>query len=135
MKKFIAFIILLSCFAGYKADAQSFGNPVTWTGSTNSAYFLTNTFYLFVPSKSVLIGGGTISTNQNFMLNITGIFPGNTNFVVQTNAFSLGTNFGSFSTNTPGSTYAFNVVFYMTASNGPASGGLGVNWTNTIYAP
>ena len=135
MKKLILLIALIAGLFSVRAGAQSFGNPVTWTGTTNGTPFLTNTFYLFVPSKSAVIGGGTISTNQNFMLNIIGVFPSGTNYIVQTNAFSLGTKFGSFSTNPVGSTYPFTVVFYMVASNGPASGGLGVNWTNNIYAP
>jgi hypothetical protein len=133
MKKFIAFIILLSCFAGYEAKAQfTFGNPVQWSGTTNSGYFITNTFYLFVPSKAPTINQVYASTNQNIMINIVGVFPGNTNFVVQTNLFVMATNFSALSTNTPGTTYPFTVLFFCQASNGPASGGFGTQWTNSI---
>ena len=130
-------LLLLAALAP-KASAQTFGGSVTIVGTTNAPLYdgalaLTNSLSFSIPSKSVYLGGISY-TNETviFTYGIKVLCLGSTNaafcpLASITNAFSGGTNAGTWSTNITAQVLTFTILPYAQVATGI--------YTNTIYVP
>ena len=139
MKRYLCLILglLFLALAGSVSRAQTFGSGTTVYGTTNSAPIQTNTFFITVPSKSVLLSQ-VYSTNEIFVGSYNLQFPGTTALypiASFTNTFSLpgGTNNGTWSTNIFAATIQVPVNLIMQGQISNAANN--VTYTNQLYVP
>lgn len=126
-------LVLIICKS---VSAQTFGGPLTFTGTTNAVLLIggvpqTNAFSFTIPPKNLWLYGVS-NTNETFIgsYGIQIVTATSTNLVIlasMTNSFASGTNSGTWMTNFPSVQISFSPVTIMQA-------GIGAN-TNQIYVP